>query len=145
VIPPFRKITGALPPGIHEATWQEFTLRFGYNRPRRRLIIGLEQVLQDLRLAGCRRVYIDGSFVMDKPQPEDFDCCWEVEGVDRSLLPPDLLDIRYPRKAPKARYGGEIFPADEIADPTGIVYLDYFQLDTRPSKAIVKGIVALNL
>lgn len=145
MISPFRKITGALPPGIHQATWQEFTLRYGYNQPRRRLIIGLELVIHDLRAAGCKRLYVGGSFIMDKPEPGDFDCCWEVDGVDKSLLHPVMFDIRYPRKAQKERYGGEIFPAEEIADLTGITYLKYFQRDTRPSKAVVKGLVVLNL
>ena len=65
MIPQFRRITGDLPPGVHVATWAEFVLRYGYNKRRRHLLNGLERVLQDLRVAGCRRIYIDGSFIND--------------------------------------------------------------------------------
>jgi hypothetical protein len=143
VIPPFRKITGALPPGIHEASWEEFILRYGYNRPRRHLLRGLEQVIADLRAAGCRRIYVDGSFIMDKPEPGDFDCCWEEVGVSDELLPNEFFDIHPPRRAQLDRYGGEIFPAHWAADLQGTSYVRYFQRDTRTG--LRKGIIAINL
>jgi hypothetical protein len=143
VIPPFRKLTGALPPGIHEATWQEFLLRYGYNRPRQHLLGGLRQLVTDLRLAGCGRMYVDGSFIMDKPVPGDFDCCWEEVGVNESRLPPEFFDLDYPRRAQKEKYGGEIFPAHWTADPAGTSYLEYFQRSAPPVRR--KGIVAIKL
>lgn len=142
MIPPFRKISGALPPGIHATTWQEFTLRYGYNR-RRRLIAGLERVISDLRQAGCQRVYIDGSFIMDKPEPGDFECCWEEAGVNESRLPPEFVALDHPRRAQKEKYSGEIFPAHWVADPAGTSYLEYFQRSAPPVRR--KGIVAINL
>jgi hypothetical protein len=143
VIPPFRKISGALPPGIHDATWQEVSLRYGYNRPRQLLLRGLGQVISDLRAAGCQRLYIDGSVVMDKPAPGDFDCCWEEIGVNESRLPPEFFDLAYPRLTQKEKYGGEIFPAHWVADPAGTSYLEYFQRSAPPVRR--KGIVAINL
>jgi hypothetical protein len=132
-----------LPPGIHEATWQEFILRYGYNRPRRYLLDGLTKVITDLRAAGCRRLYVDGSFVTDKPDPGDFDCCWEEAGVNESKLPPEMRDIEYPRRAQKEKYRGDIFPAHWVADFEGTSYLEYFQKSARKRRK--KGIVALNL
>jgi hypothetical protein len=40
---------------------------------RRTLLAGLREALGALREAGCRTVYLDGSFVTAKEAPEDFD------------------------------------------------------------------------
>lgn len=79
----------------------------------------------------------------DKPDPQDFDACWDVSGVDPSGLDPELLDFTKRRGAQKAKYGGELFPADLGADPAGTRFLDYFQQDKTTGKP--KGIVALDL
>lgn len=63
-IPPFTD-SGNLPEGIHDATWDEIVERFGTNERRRELLEGLRQALDSLQAAGCRRAYIDGSFVTD--------------------------------------------------------------------------------
>jgi hypothetical protein len=57
------------------------------------LLIGLREALARLKAAGCRLVYLDGSFVTSKPQPEDFDACWGVTGVDVESLDPVFLDF----------------------------------------------------
>ena len=68
---------GLLPPGIHRATSDEVTAVFGSIPWRRQLLAGMEMAMESLRLAGCRTVYIDGSFVTSKDIPNDFDACWE--------------------------------------------------------------------
>src|ERR1051326_3511072 len=85
--------TGNLPPGIHWATWREFENRFGTNSRRKELLAGLRRAISVLRKAGCRTVFVDGSFVTTKELPGDFDACWSVEGVDPDLLDPVLLDF----------------------------------------------------
>ena len=55
MIPPFDPATGALPPGIHEASWAEIVSRFGYNPDRQRLLVGLRFALAGLGFAGCKR------------------------------------------------------------------------------------------
>lgn len=74
MLPPFDD-AGLLPPGIHKAAWREVVVRFGTTRHRRKLLGGLKRALKTLRAAGCRRVYIDGSFVTAKSKPGDFDAC----------------------------------------------------------------------
>lgn len=54
-----------------------------------------------------------------------------------------LLDFTDRRATQKAKYGGELFPADLSADPAGTRFLDYFQQDKTTGKP--KGIVALDL
>ncbi len=141
-IPPFSD-SGNLPEGVHDATWAEIVDRFGANEHRRELLEGLRRALDSLRAAGCRRAYLDGSFVTAKEDPADFDACWEAAGVDPDLVDPVLLGFANRRAAQKARFGGELFPADWDADPHGTRFLDYFQQDKVTGER--KGIVALDL
>ncbi len=142
MIPSFDE-RGNLPPGIHPATWDEIVERYATNERRGQLLEWLHLAIESLRAAGCSRVYLDGSFVTDKEAPGDFDACWEASGVDPDLLDPVLLDFSDRRAAQKARYGGELFPAQVAAEPGGTVFLEYFQHDRQTGEP--KGIVALDL
>jgi hypothetical protein len=142
VIPDF-DASGNLPAGIHDTTWNELATRYGTTDHRQRLLDGLRRALESLRDAGCARVYVNGSFVTDKDEPGDFDACWEAANVDSQLLDPVLLDFSDRRRAQKARFGGELFPAEVPADRAGTRFLDYFQQDKTTGAR--KGIVALNL
>ncbi|HBY75709.1 MAG TPA: hypothetical protein DEG47_01565, partial [Cyanobacteria bacterium UBA11148] len=85
MIPEFDQ-NGNLPPGVHFCQWEEFKERFGNTLRRRRMIDGLEVAITQLKAVGCRTIYIDGSFVTTKPDPGDFDACWEDNGVDIDYL-----------------------------------------------------------
>ena len=106
------------------------------------MLSGLLLALHALRSAGCKRVWVDGSFVTDKDAPGDYDMCWDPDGVDPSCLDPIILDARPPRFAQKVKYAGDILP-----NPTGpgITYsfVDFFQVDKLSGNA--KGIVLLPL
>lgn len=141
MIPPFDK-RGNLPPGIHEADWDELETRFKDAR-RVELLAGLREALVALRDAGCRTAYIDGSFVTTKEDPGDFDACWEAVGVDASLLDLVLLDLAPPRTAQKERFGGELFPASFVAEPeSGMRFFDFFRHDRDGEP---KGIIQIDL
>ena len=142
MIPSFDE-RGNLPPGIHPATWDEIVERYAITEHRAALLDGFGEAVASLTAAGCARVYLDGSFVTDKEAPGDFDACWEAGGVDPDLLDPVLLDFSDRRAAQKARYGGELFPAQVAAEPGGTVFLEYFQRDRQTGEP--KGIVALDL
>jgi hypothetical protein len=105
-LPPFDSSSGNLPPGIHEATWDELTAAFGSTPQRRQLLDGLLRALRSLRRAGCRLAYVNGSFVTAKQTPGDFDGCWDAQGVDPDALDPVLLDFTNRRAAQKAKFGG---------------------------------------
>jgi hypothetical protein len=143
VLPLVDPTTGNLPPGIHEATWEELASAFATTGWRRELLAGLRAALEALRLAGCRRAYIDGSFVTAKERPGDYDGCWEPHGVDPDLLDPVLLDFLHPRRAQKDKFRGELFIADWGADPAGTRFLEFFQIDKATGEP--KGIVAIDL
>lgn len=141
MIPPFQP-DGNLPPGIHPATWEEVIHRFGGNPRRQRLLVGLAIAVANLQDAGCRRIYLNGSFVTSKPYPDDFDAVWETEGVDFTKVVPLLLDrrdlINHARRQQKRVYGGELLPDLYLGFDT----LAFFQSDDAEQP---KGIIAINL
>lgn len=135
--------SGNLPPGIHRATWDEVSRRFGTTPWRQELLDGFRSALGGLRRAGCRTVYLDGSFVTTKEVPEDFDACWDEIGVEMELIDPVMLEFDRGRAAQKAKYRGEFFPASWVARMRGDVFLDFFQTDRETGQR--KGIIALDL
>ncbi|MUH01066.1 hypothetical protein F7734_55915 [Scytonema sp. UIC 10036] len=145
MIPEFDE-NGNLPPGIYLIEWEEFDERFNYNLTRQRLINGLELAMTHLKAVGCRKIYINGSFVSSKPKPGDFDACWEENGVDikeLKFLAPTLYNFALQRADQKIKYRGEIFPANYPANESATPYIDFFQFDTRTN--IRKGIIAIDL
>lgn len=142
MIPPFND-NGNLPPGIHLVEWSEFKERFGTTPKRLRMIQGLQTAMEQLKAAGCRTIYINGSFVTIKPNPNDFDACWDRDDVDIDYLrinAPTLLNF-YDRAAQKAKYRGEVFPSDEPVDE-GTISIEFFQRDREQNP---KGIIAIDL
>lgn len=142
MIPSFERDTGYLPVGEHRASWQEILDRFGQTPWRQQLLRGLLDALHLLRAAGCRRVYLDGSFVTAKADPADFDGCWDAEGVDFEVLDERLLAFDRGRATQKAAFLGELFIADSRAEPQGTVFRDFFQTDRDGQR---KGIVVIDL
>ncbi len=99
--------------------------------------------MEQLKAAGCRTIYINGSFVSDKENPGDFDACWDRDDVDIDYLRnnvPTLLKF-YDSVAQKAKYRGEIFPSDQPVNE-GTISIDFFQRDREQNP---KGIIAIDL
>ena len=142
MIPEF-ETEGNLPPGTHWTTWQEFAERFGTTQHRLKLIDGLKAAVDSLRTAGCQTVYIDGSFVTAKEVPNDFDACWDIDGVTPDLLDPILLKFDDGRLAQQIKFFGELFPAQIQEGGTGRTFLEFFQTDKETGDP--KGIIALDL
>ena len=145
MIPPFES-RGSLPPGIHLATLDEIFARFGSTTHRLRLLEGFQAAVETLRSAGCRRVYLNGSFVTSKTRPNDFDALWDTDGVDLERLlerEPCFADFSNGRAAQKARFGGEFFPANFREPSLGGTFLEFFQTDRE--SGLPKGVVAIDL
>jgi hypothetical protein len=134
---------GNLPPGVHLTTWAIFVARFGITDHRRRLISGLKRALDSLKVAGCLRAYIDGSFVTNKDHPGDFDACWDPVGVNAGLLNPILLRFENQRQLQKIVFYGELFPSSVPATRAGQRFIEFFQTDKTTGDP--KGIVAFNV
>lgn len=133
---------GNLPPGEHEFGWDELVQAFGWNEWRMTLLGSMAAATRHLKSVGCRRIYVDGSFVTSKSYPGDYDACWERSDTDLKALDPVLLDFTLGRERQKAKYLGEWFPVDVRADRAGATFIEFFQLD-RSGNA--KGIVVINL
>lgn len=146
VIPEWNVVNGNLPEGEHTGTWDEVQRQFGFTARPRLLLQGLQEGLDILSRCGCSTAWLDGSFVADKPDPGDFDCCWDYSGVDIAALKqdhPEFFDFRHLRRAQKERFGGEFFLAHIPADLSGTAFLDFFQIDKYTGER--KGIVRLDL
>ena len=145
MIPEFVDINGIwnlLPPGVHDATLKEVEERFATNEERKYLFEGFNRGVKNLRAAGCKTVYLDGSFVSEKENPGDFDACWEPVGVDDGNLDRVLLDFSDKRRRQKLKYGGEFFPSTLRAEGV-LTFLEYFQRDRHTGQ--VKGIIRIRL
>ncbi len=142
MIPEFTA-AGLLPSGVHPATSEEVRQRFGGNERRDKLLAGLTEALRLLRAAGCRRVYVNGSFVTAKESPNDIDACWDINGVDVDALDPVFFEFDDGRAAQKARFGAEFFPAQVPEGVTGRAFLDFFQVDRQTGEP--KGIIEIKL
>jgi hypothetical protein len=118
----------------------EIESRFATTPHRRLLFAGFLRAVQSLTNAGCRTVYLDGSFVSGKPHPSDFDGCWESAGVDPMQLDPVLLRFENKRELQKLRFKGEMFIADDPGAP-GLSFLELFQIEKFSGFA--KGIIRI--
>jgi len=134
---------GNLKPGIHNMSWDEFLKLFGTNIHRLNLLSGLKAAILSLKQAGCQTIYVDGSYVTLKDFPEDYDACWDVNGVDGKLIDPILLKFNDSRRAMKIKYKGDLFPAQLKEGRSNQIFLDFFQIDKDTGNP--KGIVKLNV
>lgn len=115
--------------------------RFGWTERRRRFLDGLADAIELLAEAGCRRIWLNGSFVTAKDQPADFDACWDTDGVDLDVLDPVLLDLTDHRSAQKSRFGGELFP-NVVEAQSGLSFSEFFQNERDTTR---KGIIVIHI
>jgi len=132
-----------LPPGIHEANLDDVAATFATTAWRKELFDGFVEASSRLCVAGCRTVFLDGSYVSGKPKPGDFDACWDPMGVDPGRLDPVFLRFENRREAQKAVFKGEFFPSSMICADVGRTFLDFFQLDRFTGR--YKGIISIPL
>jgi hypothetical protein len=120
---------GELPPGEHETSLAGVRKRFGHSSAQREeLMRGLEEAAGNLKAAGVQKIWINGSFVTSKKEPNDVDGCWEyTENVNIGLLDPVFLaESRLPMKG---KYGVEFFPAFVIEAGSGLPFPKFFQVN----------------
>ncbi|MEX2310291.1 MAG: hypothetical protein WD738_22170 [Pirellulales bacterium] len=141
-IPDFRP-DGYLPEGMFLASEAEVTFRFGTsNRQRRRLVHRVRRWIELAREIKAPRLFIDGSFITAKPEPDDVDAV--------VLLPLDFEDqIATNSEAASefeemllTRRPEEIFAAEDETDWNE--WVEFFSR-TRESDGRRKGLVEIEL
>lgn len=137
MIPPF-DTRGYLPEGIHEATLYEIEKRLAITPDRKRLFKGLKRLAIALKAAGCKTLYINGSYVTNKQEPGDYDAVWEYEGVNNALDP--LLRDGWNLKRIKLKYRGDVFC--RMPEILGVDHVEFFQQDRS---GLPKGIIKIDL
>ncbi|RNJ49052.1 DUF6932 family protein [Methylocystis hirsuta] len=142
MIPTFNE-KGNLPPGLHKATWEEFTERYGVTTHRKRLIELMQKLIVHLKEVQCQNLFVDGSFVTNKEVPNDYDACWDVTGVKIERMDPVLLVFTTEGKEKMViKYGGDLRPDKFSPFETNVSYLEFFQIDREGDR---KGIIHLSL
>jgi len=142
-----------LNPGIYKLTWTEVCEYLGWNYKRKSLLQGLREGLEALKECGCKKVYLDGSFVSKRDRPKDFDVCFEEDGVDFDKLKANfeaLTIFTNGRQQQKRIYKGEFVPASTEVSGS-LTFKDLFQLIKDPVDSSYinthsqKGIISINL
>lgn len=137
IIPKFNE-NGELPKGEYQLALEEVETIFGKNsEQRKKLMQGLFNATENLARAGVRKIWINGSFVTSKEEPNDIDGCWEYhsEVSLEKLDPVFLMESRLPMKE---KYGLEFFPSSVIEGASGLPFPQFFQINReRESKGIV--------
>lgn len=136
---------GLLPPGIHQADFDEFRERFAiFDRSDRRLQVfeQLERLVTEARKSAIvTRIIVGGSFVTAKAEPNDFDC---ILVLDPGIVGIPLRPFEYnlvSRRMARRMFGGDILSALDGSDALD-QYLEFFQT-TRDGQRT--GIVEIGL
>lgn len=140
---------GELPPGVHRASLQEIEAAFGVRNARRqRLMRGLKGALALLKAGDVPKVFIDGSFVSAKDEPNDVDGCWSTIGADILKLDSrfwdfaDEKDFQNKRLSLRQEFGIDFFIAEIIEGVSGKPFPAFFQTNRD---GVAKGILEVNL
>lgn len=139
-IPSFNK-SGELVAGEHQVTLNEIEKALGLSSERRKnLMRGLRNAVSNLKKAGVKTIWVDGSFVTDKSEPNDIDGCWEyTNSVDHKALDKVFLESR---EKMKKKYGLDFFISNIIEGRSNLPFPKFFQVN-REGKA--KGILVVKL
>ena len=138
---PALQANGELPPGEHEASLDEVEAVYGSSNDCRRLLMrGLRKAANNFGRSGVRTLWINGSFITDKEEPNDIDGCWEyIPVVDSEKLDPVFLGTR---EEMKDKYGLDFFIANIIEMGSGLPFPQFFQVNRDGDP---KGIIVVKL
>lgn len=141
-IPDFRP-DGYLPEGIYRASTAEVTFRFGIStRKRRALILRVRNWIERARQIRAPRLFIDGSFITAKAEPNDVDAVILLPqdfqdqlaaNVEAAIELEEMLLTRRPE---------ELFAAEDATDWED--WVEFFSR-TREADARRKGLVEIEL
>lgn len=134
---------GYLPEGLHMATEAAVMFRFGAStNPRRRLALRLRRWIELSRAVSAQRLFVDGSFVTVKPEPNDVDAVvWLPEDFAERVSRGDLEAVELETML-LTRRPEEIFAAEDRRDWDD--WIEFFGR-TREPDGRRKGLVEVEL
>jgi hypothetical protein len=142
LIPSFRP-DGYLPEGLFPATLTEITTRFGTSSRRRRfLTIRLRRWAELAHATGVSRMFIDGSFVTSKKDPNDIDAVVMLANDFRDQVLKENHNALELENMLLTRQPEELFAAEDARDWEE--WIEFFSR-TRESDERRKGLVELIL
>lgn len=102
---------GLLPPGIHDCTMDEINASLCFTARRNVLFQGLSQFLQIewTPLGIACPLLIDGSFVRNKPNPDDIDIILDLEVLAANHAVSIALNVRMRHDEIKAAYNLDVW------------------------------------
>ena len=125
MIPEFSQ-NGELPPGVYGTDVEEIERVLGFDKHRKGLKEGLIKAVENLRRAGVKRIWINGSFVTSEEFPNDIDGCWDPFSVAIEKLDPVLFDDGEGRSSMKEKYGVDFVP-NVVEGNSGEYFYKFFQ------------------
>ncbi len=143
MIPDFND-NGLLPPGLHRTDLEGFRERFAiFDRSGRRLRI-FEQLERFIGEASkstiVRRIFVGGSFVTAKPEPNDFDC---ILVLDPAIVGAKLRPFEYnlvSRLMARRMFDGDVLSALEGSAALD-EYLEFFQTTRKGERMGIVEVV----
>ena len=130
-----------LPRGEHLASLDEVEAVYGSSNERRKMLMqGLRDASNNLEAAGVKTIWLNGSFITGKKEPNDIDGCWEYHNlIDIKILDPIFLGSRIEMKK---KYGLDFFIANIIEAGSGLPFPQFFQKNRDGDP---KGIIVVKL
>ncbi len=129
MIPEFNDV-GYLPPGVHLASLDEITARFGQESEiRRAQMDSVRWLVEMAKKAGVQRLIINGSFVTEVREPNDVDCAvlLSVDFPLDTLAAADLtdglpfIDLHMTESKEFAIMVEQLYASDRDAVPKGVI------------------------
>ena len=141
-IPDFRQ-DGYLPEGLYLVSEAELTFRFGTsNRKRRRLILRVRRWIELAREVEAPRLFIDGSFITAKPEPNDVDAVVRLPADFENQIAGNSDAATEFEEMLLTRRPEEIFAAEDETDWNE--WVEFFS-QTREADGRRKGLVEIEL
>jgi len=129
-LPPLTR-SGELPLGVHQTSLQEALDRFGVGPPQRMSVADrLERVYGMARATGqLARFVVFGSFVTDKPEPNDVDVFLVMQDTfDVARLQGEMA-LLFDHAAADAHFGASVFWVRQLAALGGRQFaIEYWQV-----------------
>jgi len=138
---PALQANGELPPGEYKASLGEVKKVYGSSTERRKLLMrGLYKAAGNFEIAGVKHIWLNGSFITNKNEPEDIDGCWEYTlDVDLKKLGSIWLGSR---EEIRNKFGLDFFIANIIETESGLPFPKFFQQNRDGNP---KGIIIVTL